>query len=714
MKVNDVQKLIVPLLIAITFTACDEEPSVNQEPSAAKGAEPSANEYLRINQAASEPQNWLSHGRTYKEQRFSPLNQINTENISELGLDWYFDLDTQRGQEATPIVVDGKMYVSTAWSMVKALDAKTGQLLWEYDPQVNRAWAVNACCDVVNRGVAFWDGQIFIGTLDGYLVALDAQTGAENWKILTIDQNKPYTITGAPRVVKGKVIIGNGGAEYGVRGYVSAYDVDNGEQVWRFYTVPGDPAKDFENDAMKMAADTWTGEWWTLGGGGTVWDSMAYDTELDLLYIGVGNGSPWNQAIRSPQGGDNLFLSSIVALRPDSGDYVWHYQTTPPETWDYTATQQITLAELEIDGELRKVLMQAPKNGFFYVIDRVTGEFISGDNFVTINWALGMDENGRPIPNPAARYDQTGELFVVTPGPGGAHNWHSMSYSPETGLVYIPAQESVYPALSEQNYTPTEQAWNLGLDSSFIEPPQGQEAINAAAATMQGYLLAWDPVKQSAVWKFQHENLSNGGALSTAGGLVFQGTAKGQFNALNAEDGSLQWAFTTDTGVIAAPVSYEIDGEQYIAIVVGWGGVFGLGVGDITKVIADVRNNSRVLVFKLGSELQLPSSPPYQENFVAPPEQTGTPEQIALGKSVYGQYCSTCHGGKAIGGGLIQDIRYGGVLHDANAWNQVVLEGLFANKGMAGFKSVIDQQQAAAIRAYVIDVAQKSANLRTQ
>ena len=393
MTVLDFTKNTLFLLMGFILISCENNQQKTSDLTDGSKSAP----YQRLNQAASEPQNWLSHGRTYKEQRFSPLGQINTENIEELGLDWFFDIDTQRGQEATPLVVDGTMYISTAWSMVKALDAKTGKLLWEYDPEVERAWGVYACCDVVNRGVAFWDGQIFVGTLDGYLVALDAETGAQAWKILTVDKSKPYTITGAPRVVKGKVLIGNGGGEYGVRGYISAYDVKNGEMAWRFYTVPGNPADGFESSAIEMAAKTWTGEWWNLGGGGTVWDSMAYDPDLDLLYIGVGNGSPWDQTIRSPEGGDNLFLSSIVALRPDSGEYVWHYQTTPGETWDFTATQQITLADIEIDGTTRKVLMQAPKNGFFYVLDRATGEFISGEAFTPMTWATGLDKAGRPI-----------------------------------------------------------------------------------------------------------------------------------------------------------------------------------------------------------------------------------------------------------------------------------------------------------------------------
>ncbi len=372
----------------------------------------------RLSQADEENSAWLSYGRTYDEQRFSPLDQINRETVADLSLAWYADMTTSRGQEATPLVVDGALYISTAWSHVHAYDVRTGQHLWSYDPQIDPAKGRDACCDVVNRGVAAWDGSIFVGTLDGRLVSLDSETGEVEWEVVTVDQDLPYTITGAPRVVKGLVMIGNGGAEYGVRGYVDAYHAETGEMAWRFYTVPGNPADGFENDLMANAAQTWTGQWWNLGGGGTVWDAMAYDPELDLLYIGVGNGSPWNQALRSPEGGDNLFLSSIVALDPDDGSYVWHYQTVPGETWDYTATQHIMLADLEIEGEQRRVVMQAPKNGFFYVLDAANGELISAEPYTPVTWATGVDlQTGRPIEVPEARFDKTGQPAIVLPGP---------------------------------------------------------------------------------------------------------------------------------------------------------------------------------------------------------------------------------------------------------------------------------------------------------
>ncbi len=346
---------------------------------------------------------------------------------SRLGLAWSLDLDTHRGQEATPIVVDGVMYFSTAWSKVIAVRAATGEELWSYDPKVPPEWAINACCDVVNRGVAAWHGKIFVGTLDGRLVALDAVSGKVVWETLTVDRKYRYTITGAPRVVKGRVIIGNGGAEMGVRGYVSAYDADTGKLQWRFYTVPGDPSQPFESSALEKAAKTWTGSWWKLGGGGTVWESMAYDPELDLLYIGTGNGTPWNQHARSPGGGDNLYTSSVIALQPDTGVYVWHYQETPADDWDFDSAEQIILANLVIDNVPRKVLLHAPKNGFFYVLDRTNGQLVSAIPYTVVAWADGIDlKTGRPVEHPGARYKEGDPGIPLAPGPLGGHSWRSI------------------------------------------------------------------------------------------------------------------------------------------------------------------------------------------------------------------------------------------------------------------------------------------------
>ena len=649
------------------------------------------------------PGEWLSHGRTYSEQRFSPLDKVSAANVAELGLAWSFDLGVSRGIEATPIVHDGVMYVTGSWNVVHALDARTGAKLWSFDPEVDRSRAAIMCCDIVNRGVAIWGGNIYTGTIDGRLIALDARTGAKIWDVQTTDNSKPYSITGAPRVVKGKVLIGNGGAELGVRGYLSAYDAATGAMAWRFYTVPGNPADGFENAAMQDAAKTWTGEWWKLGGGGTVWDSMAYDPDLDLLYIGVGNGSPWNQRLRSPGGGDNLFLSSIVALRPDTGDYVWHYQTTPGETWDYTATQHIILADLEIDGAPRKALMQAPKNGFFYVLDRATGELISANNFVPVNWAAGVDmKTGRPIENPQARWPGKAP-YLQMPGPLGAHNWHPMSFSPRTGLVYIPAQQIPF-VYGDQEFTEKKGGWNTGADFLLGTLPDDEATAKALRAMLQGRLIAWDPIKQEARWSVGHFGPWNGGVLSTAGGLVFQGASDPHFAAYDAATGAELWKFFTQTGVVAAPISYEIDGEQYVSVATGWGGAYALLVGGVVPTGSEAKVG-RVLTFKLGAKGALPAVAIAEPPKAPPPASSAAPETILAGRKAFMENCAVCHGDRAMSSGLIPNLRHSPLLGDAQLWNSVVREGARAALGMGNFSAVIDAQTAEAIRAYVISEA---------
>ena len=494
------------VVVSLALAACSS--ATTDTKTSTPPASPARVNAARLAAAGSEPGQWMSHGRTYDEQRFSPLTGITKDNVKDLGLAWFADLDTHRGQEATPLVVDGVLYVSTALSKVIAYNATTGEPLWDYDPHVPGGWAVKACCDVVNRGVAVWEGKVFVGTIDGRLVALDAATGKPLWDVNTIDRSKPYTITGAPRVVKGHVLIGNGGAELGVRGYVSAYNADTGKLDWRFYTVPGNPANGFENPVLEKAAKTWNGEWWTLGGGGTVWDSMSYDPQLDLLYVGVGNGSPWNHTYRSQGKGDNLFLSSIVALRPDDGSYVWHYQSTPGETWDHTATQQIVLADLTINGAKRRVVMQAPKNGFFYVLDAKTGELISAKNFTDVSWATHIDlKTGRPVENPAARFNQTRKFYRSLQNPNGAHTWHSMSFSPQTGLVYLPIHSANFVYGHDTRFKPSQMGTNLGVDFTGNIPANAKAAADDLASA-RGRLIAWDPVAQKEVWRVERAAVS--------------------------------------------------------------------------------------------------------------------------------------------------------------------------------------------------------------
>jgi quinohemoprotein ethanol dehydrogenase len=663
----------------------------------------------RIFAADREPQNWLAHGRTYDEQRYSPLAKINDANVGELGLAWSFATGTTRGLQASPIVVDGTMYTTGTWSVVWALDAKTGRELWKYDPEVPRAWGRVLCCDAVNRGVAVWKGAVYVGTIDGRLVSLDAKTGAVRWELNTIDRTKPYSITGAPRVVKGKVLIGNGGGEMGVRGYLSAYDAESGKLAWRFYTVPGNPKDGFEHPELAEAAKTWKGEWWVGGGGGTVWDSMAFDPELDTLYVGTGNGSPWARDIRSPGGGDNLYLSSILALDPDTGRLRWHYQTTPAENWDYTATQHIVLADLEIAGKPRKVLMQAPKNGFFYVLDRVTGELLSADKFAPVTWASHVDlETGRPVETEIANYSR--ETRLIVPAPLGAHNWHPMAYNPGTGLVYIPAMQQMFPYALSADFKETGQFrrrdmfWNPGVDWNA--------ALDATVALLnqfggelppdRGYLKAWDPKQKKTVWEIEHPAFWNGGLLTTAGNLLFQGTGDGRFVAYAADTGRILWALPTSVGIVAPPVTYAVDGEQYVAVMAGYGGAGALTSGD-PRTMATGRfvNDGYVLAFKLDGKATLPRIAEKNRTIPEPPRTEATPAQLENGQYAYMRTCMVCHGALVVSGGVIPDLR----MLDAGKhaiFREIVFDGVIHAAGMPRFGDLLNEQDVRDIQAYVI------------
>jgi len=684
----------VTILLILAIVGCNTELNSSQN-GLADNTEISKNNKNR---------GWKFHGENQNEQRHSPLSLINQGNVEELSLAWWIDLPEARGQEATPLVVDGIMYTTAAWSHVYAITPETGEILWHYDPRIDKSIAVHGCCGPVNRGVAVNNGKVFIGAYDGRLIALNAKNGNELWSTQTVDTTKPYTITGAPRVAKGLIYIGNGGAEFGVRGYVSAYDHYSGELVWRFYTVPGNPNAPQDNPIHDKTIDSWSGEFWKLGGGGTVWDSMAYDKKLDLLYIGVGNASPWNPALRTAGEGDNLFISSIVAIRPSTGEYVWHYQTTPQDAWDYTATQHMILADLEISGTMRSVIMQAPKNGFFYVLDRATGEFISAENYVPTTWASGIDHNGRPIINKEAKYWESGKPSLVTPSFFGGHNWHPMSFSPETGLVYLPAQEMAFPYAADKDFEKKSLAVNLGVDLMAASLPDNPAVIKAIKEATKGHLAAWDPVTQKEVWRVQYPGVWNGGVLSTAGNLVFQGSAAGFLNAYDAKTGKQLWQTPTQTGVVAPPITYSIDGEQYITVSAGWGGIFSLMSGELTRDSdPDPINRSRLLTYKIGGGKVLPK--PNQYHHTLPDFSTLALDPLLAkkGHRVFERYCAGCHGTGVVGGGVVPDLRYSSIPLNAETWKAVVNNGALESKGMVGFSKELSLDEIESIRHYIID-----------
>jgi alcohol dehydrogenase (cytochrome c)/quinohemoprotein ethanol dehydrogenase len=688
MAINATARALGALFVALPFAASTAAVAT---PMAAVSME-------RLTHADKEAEQWMSVGRTYDEQRFSPLRQINKSNVTNLGLAWFADFDSNRGQEATPLAIDGVLYVSTAWSKVKAYEARTGRLLWSYDPKVPGEFAGRGCCDVVNRGLAAWNGRIYVASYDGRLIALDANTGAVLWEVLTVDHDKPLTITGAPRIVQGRVLIGNSGGEFGVRGYISAYDAENGRLLWRFYTIPGDPTAGFENAVMKDAARSWHGRWWDIGGGGAVWDGIAYDPKLNLVYFGTGNGTPWNRGYRGSGGGDNLFVASILALHADTGTYAWHYQEVPGEEWDYDATSPLMLADLQIGGKPRRVLMQAGKDGFFYVLDARTGKLLSAKNFVTTTWATAVDsKTGRPSFDPGARYEQTGKPFIIQPGAQGAHSWHPFSYNPNTGLVYFSAIETSMAVKGASHFVAHPMSANIGLE--FPLPPSVYDELKSKAPrSAQSQLVAWDPVEQRETWRSPVLGTIGGGTLSTAGGLVFQGTNKDRFVAYDAANGKELWSIQTQTGVVAAPCSFELDGQQYIAEEVGYG-----------LAPYGISNQSRLLVFKLGGSASLPPAPPPPPPPVLdPPPSTAAAQTIEAGHQQFVSHCAMCHEPPAANRAVFPDLRYSPALNSEQAFAAIVLEGALQSAGMASFKDRMSAADIEAVRAYLIERANQA------
>ena len=643
---------------------------------------------------------WPADGRTYSAQRYSPLTQIDASNISQLGLAWYADLDTYRGVEATPIYADGVLYNIAPFNITTAYDAKTGEVLWSFDPEVPRAMARYACCEPVSRGLAMWRDRIIIATLDGRLIALDKDSGQQIWSTRTFGEEFPYTITGAPRVFDGKVVVGQSGGDFGVRGFAAAFDAETGEELWKFFLTPGNPADGPDGVAsdpvMDMIRETWHGDnYWQLGGGANPWDAIAYDPDLKLVYVGTGNSSPHSRYYRSDNQGDNLFVCSIVALHAETGEYAWHYQMNPGEEWDYTCTSSMISAELEIDGRQRSVLMQAPKNGFFYVLDRATGEFISAEDYVMTNWNLGFEADGRPIDNPEVRYGF--EPKLVYPGPGGAHNWFPMAFSPRTGLAYFPSYQSGFAFALQPDWQPQPRRSNSGWGGFTGEAGRIRAQLQAEADEHEkAWFTAYDPVRQEVAWQVELPRHGNGGALVTASDIVFAGTTKQTFTAFDARNGAILWEFPTQSAPVAGGITYMLDGEQYVAINAGWGG--GAAQQEQAAGIELPRAPGRLLVFKLGGNVQLPPLAA-REPVTPPPPVRASEAQIAAGARLYAETCAVCHGPNAVGG--VADLRH--MTPETRArFDDIVLRGTLVDKGMASFDDLLDQEQVDAIHGYLV------------
>ena len=633
--------------------------------------------------AASPTAEWTMHGGGYSEQRYSALKQINADNVSQLGLAWYADM-TERGQwQSTPIVVDGRIYVTTPWRKLYAFDAATGKPLWKYDPQVPRQLAATSlCCNNSNRGATFWKGKIIWGTLDGRMVAVDAKNGTKIWEAQTTAPEDAMSITGAPRIGNGMVFIGQGGGEYHQRGYLSAWSADTGKMLWKFYTVPGNPAKGPDHAAsdnvMAMAAKTWKGEWWKTGGGGTAWDGIVYDPKTDLVIFGTGNGAPWPSEVRSPGGGDNLFISSIVAVEAKTGKYRWHYQTVPAENFDFDNTSPLTTADLVINGQKKHVVMQAPKNGMFYVIEAGTGKVLSAQLVVPFaNWLTGFDkaDNWRPLINPDANIGVTGKGWYIVPFQ--THVWYPQSFNPNTGLMYFGVRYATYGMVSEAGAKMGNQLLSINVAK---KPEMAPPKLDGAGQ----WLTAWDPVKQKEVWRAK-EGTAGSGTMTTAGNLVFAGTPPKNFTAFRADTGEKVWSAEAGAAIAPGSITYEIGGTQYVAVVAGGAGA---------------ASANRLLVYKLGGNVTLPAAEAPVVPVLNPPAEFGTAAQLALGQEKYTQNCTTCHEG-ARGMGGFPDLRYSGFIHTSGGFQSVVLGGALTENGMLSFKKTLSEEDVEAIRAHI-------------
>jgi len=672
--------------------------------------------------AAREPDQWLTLGGDWTGAYYSPLKDIDAGNVGRLGFAWDYRLGTNRGQESTPLVIDGVMYATSNFGRVYALDAATGRELWKYDPRMDGQWARYACCDAVNRGLAAFDGRLYVGALDGWLHALDARTGQLVWKVDTVirREHAPYTFSGAPLLAGNLLIVGSAGGDFAAaRGYVSAYDLTNGELRWRFFTVPRNPADGPQDQPhLTAAVKTWNpAHRWEAGSGGTVWDGMAYDPTLRLVYFGTGNAAPYNSYVGGRHTGDQLYAASIMAVHADSGALAWYYQTVPGDRWDFDSTQKLILADMSVAGRPRRVLMQAAKNGFYYVLDRSSGELLSAHNFAFVNWTRGVDpKTGRPLPAPAADYGRSPKL--VFPSEAGAHNWQPMAFDVDRGLTFIPVIESgnvlletsdrraglvegqfTTPAFVPEAYDP---AAMLRLYGPLPPLARLARGINTDTAS-RGYLRAWNVAQHHTVWETPTATSWDGGVLATAGGLVMQGDANGNLNAYSADTGERLASIAVGSSMMAAPITYRVNGTQYIAIIAGYG-----GGGVITGIPLDPAsaayrygNDGRIIVLKIGGPPP-PLPPPVAEQpLPMPPARPADTAQIDAGEVLYNRFCSRCH---VFGRGILPDLRR--MQPGTHAiFNAIVLGGAYAPKGMGRFDDVLTPVDAEAVHSYLIDQA---------
>jgi quinohemoprotein ethanol dehydrogenase len=713
---------LIFVVLALALGACHREQAAAPVTPAAQ-TKPAAVDEARLARASNEPDQWLMTGRDRGGAYFSPLADINTTNIARLGFAWEYRLGTRRGLEATPVVVDGRLYTTGNFGWVYALDAATGRELWKYDPEVDGQWGRYACCDAINRGVAVWQGRVYVGSLDGYLHAIDAATGARLWKVDTLPARgpkTPYTLSATPVIAGDVVIVGSAGADFaGARGYVAAFDVATGAFRWRFFTVPRDPKQGPQDQPhLVEAVKTWDPRHrWDAGSGGTVWDGISYDPETRLVIFGTANGAPYNIKEGGRKGGDDLYTAAIVAVHADSGELAWYYQTTPGDRWDYDSTQKLILADLDLGSGSRKVVMQASKNGYYYVLDRTTGQLLSANGFAVITWSKGIDlKTGRPVTTPGAEY--AGGPKLMFPANAGAHSWQPMSYDPQTRLTYIPSIEwpMIYfdtahtragliegfftvQAFLPDDYDPKALASLYGPLPSLEELNRGLPPSHS-----HGALRAWDPVRQKLVWEVPTQTHWDGGVLSTGGGLVFQGDAAGNLNVYQAQDGKKLTSVALGTGIMAAPATYRVAGVQYVVVMAGFGGNY-VNYPLTKDMVAYHRDNEgRVVALKLDGGL-VPQPPELDIGpFPQPPPHEGPAQKVATGEVLYNRFCGRCH---MLDRGILPDLRrLTSVKHEM--FYDIVLNGLLSGAGMGRWDDVLSRADAEAIHAYIVDEAWKS------